>query len=220
MFSADPRGGCSEVSVVAFGTPRCAMTLPLISQPTKSTIIGVFEGDGASDIFQVLSKDGSVAVHMNSTGSLDPPIYPQTAFVTITSAQLLAMNTTPVVLIPSPKPASGTANLYISPQYFSVVYQAGTIPYSGTTSGGTFFFGWGTTKSKIANTLAVEILDQNFVDQPASLLAITGADTSSTFAALSDIINKPFSMYLDTDTLTAGNGTLLVTIQYSVVQVS
>ena len=189
------------------------MPLPLISHPTKYTSIGVFENNGANDVFQIVGPDGAVQVHMNNDGTIDPPLYLQTQFVTITSAQLLALHTTPVILIPAPV-ASG---LIISPQYYTAIYNAGSTPYSGTTSNGLFEFGWGDTTTDINTNIVGDAFDAGFVDQATSQILLSGLGTPGGLP-LSSVVNKNISIYLNTDTLTLGNGTLDFVISYLIIQ--
>ena len=166
------------------------MPLPLISHPTKYTSIGVFENNGANDVFQIVGPDGAVQVHMNNDGTIDPPLYLQTQFVTITSAQLLALHTTPVILIPAPV-ASGL--FIIIPQYYTVIYNAGSTPYSGTTSNGLFEFGWGDTTTDINTNMVGAVSDTGFVDQATSQILLSGSGTSGPGLPLSSVVNKNIS---------------------------
>ena len=195
--------------------------LPLTVMPTKTAAIGTFDNGSTLDIFQVLSQNGSVAMHMLSTGSIDPPVYPQTAYITLSSAQLLALNSAPVILVPAPVAVYGpSTELFISPQYVAAQYIAGTVPYSGTTSEGTLTIGWGTTTEEIGDTFCGQFGDYNFVDQSTSQLYITLDLSLGGPVPLSEIIAQPLSIFLETDTLTDGNGTLLITLQYTTVLAS
>ena len=196
------------------------MALPLISNPTKNPVMGRFDNAGGEeDIFQILGPGGEIQTHMNADGTIDPPIYPQTQYSTVSSAQLLALHTAPVILIPAPVAANGpSADLFIIPQYFTIVYNAGSLAYTGAT-GGLFTFGYGTTTTEIDNTTAafgLAIADNNFVDLSTSQLIIA-VSVSFNAIPVAAAQGMPFSMYLATDTLSSGNGTLLITTQYTIV---
>jgi hypothetical protein len=197
--------------------------LPLVKAPTSTACFATVENAGQLDVIQVLNADGSMKFHMAVDGSIDPPIFPQTNFTMITSAQLNALHTTPVTLIPAQVAVKGTGtsvDLFISPQYISMVYTAGKTPYSGA-NGGLFTFGWGSTIASIAATsavLGVTLPDQGFVDQTTSQLVIDLVINVNGPLPLASVKNQPFSCYLADDTLTAGDGNLLITTQYSVVR--
>jgi hypothetical protein len=182
------------------------MSLPLISQPSKNTAIGVFENNGKSDIFQIVGPDGALQVHMNHDGSIDPPIYPQIISAHVTSAQLLALNTTFVPIIPAPGPG-----LRILPQQFSVIYNFGGTPYTVTGGDNNFFAIWqGQTDSM--NTALGAVPDVGFLDQAVSQIFITAAG-AIVATPLVQSNNKAVGL-LSNDIYTLGNGTLDITMSY------
>src|SRR5208282_1768308 len=70
-----------------------AITIPLVTQPTPFTTIGRYDSPlaGATgqntgqDIFQVFDTRGQIVTHMNSNGSIDPPLFPQNVITPISS---------------------------------------------------------------------------------------------------------------------------------------
>ena len=182
------------------------MALPLVSAPTKNAVIGVFEGDGVSDIFQILSKDGSVAVHMNSAGIIDPPVYPRLFSTTITSAQLLNLHNASVVVVPSPGPG-----FIIVPEQISLVYHYGGAPYVVTGSDGFMYFNWSgiTISSNSPNSFP----EAGFIDATSSQLS---AAAGAAAVALGSVINKDLVFGI-VDSLSGGNGNITVVVSYVVL---
>jgi hypothetical protein len=192
------------------------MSTPLITTPTAETTIGKFQTalagsrglPNGQDIFQILDLSGQVVVHMNSDGVLDPPICPQIGYFTITSAQLLALHTTQVILVPAQGP-----NLVVLPQQFTAIYEAGSTPYTVTGTDRFMYVGY-PTQTFDANHAPIAIPDATFVDQASSQLYISSAFQSNPIP-LSEATNQPLVLTIN-DTLTLGNGIVKLVISYTV----
>lgn len=184
------------------------MALPIVSQPTINAAMGVFESNNSDDIFQVKKQDGSIQMHMNFDGSIDPPIFTQSAVVVLTPAQLKALHTTSVQLIPAPGP-----NLYISPISVSLAFKYISPEYTETGSDGDLYFGFGNTVSLITTNNMVEFGYAGIVIATSSQVQVVPVNSSA--IALSTVLNQPFGIAM-LDTLATGNGTLAVTVAYNV----
>ena len=185
---------------------------PLITNPTNLVTIGKFvQKDPGDDVFQVLDKKGNVVLHMNSDGFLDPPTDPQEAIVTVSSAQLLALHTTPVTIVPAPG-----SNQYIVPHSYSGVYLFKGTPY--TISGGNnyLYLGWPGNDPFGLDSVGF-FQETGFLDQPSSQLFVDASFASTGPVPLSVVLGKPYQLSTP-DTLTLGNGELIVTLSYTVVQ--
>ena len=184
------------------------MALPLISQPTKNVAIGVYENNGENDIFQIIGPDGAVQTHMNADGTIDPPTYPQTSVTVISSAQLKALNTTPVVLVPSPGPG-----LIIVPVSISFVFQYVAPTYSNTGSDGDLYVGYGLTAASVTTNFLLNFTYSGLVESASSQMQIVPFSNAS--IALNVSANQPLSLGI-LDTLTTGAGKLQVDLAYNV----
>ena len=146
-------------------------------------------------------------------GSLTTVLPTQT---TVTSAQLLSLHTTPIVLVP----AQG-AGTVVLPTVASIIYFAGTTPYTITGSDGNLFVNWN------ANNLyeaCSGLADIGFLDQTTSQFQSISAFTytvssENTPIPLSVVENQPLTLSI-ADALTLGNGTVQVNILYKVFTIS
>lgn len=135
---------------------------------------------------------------------------------TVTSAQLLSLHTTPIVLVP----AQG-ASTVVLPTVASIIYFAGTTPYTITGSDGNLFVNWN------ANNLYVAcsgLVDTGFLDQTTSQFQSISAFTDTVSSEnppipLSVVENQPLTLSI-ADTLTLGNGTMQVNILYKIFTIS
>jgi len=121
----------------------------------------------------------------------------QTAVVTLTSAQILTLNTTPVVIVPAPG-----AGLTIIGDYMVLKYLNGGTNYAG---GGAF-----SMQYSGGATL--------FATLPAS--TITGASataTAPTTGAVTGSINTAVTITNATGNFTTGNGTIVILMSYVIV---
>lgn len=185
-------------------------TIPLVNQPTKNTAMGVFENNGQNDIFQIVGPDGGVQVHMGPDGTLDPPVYPVKAVVHVSSAQLLALKTTPVTVLPAPGPG-----LFILPEQFCVQYKAGSTPYTIGGAEQYFYVAYGGALPGNADDSVALIPDAGFLDQATDQLIMFSA-FQSVSVPQSEATNQPLLLTIN-DTLTLGNGTVVLTFWYRIL---
>lgn len=137
--------------------------------------------------------------------TFSPPITQTT--VNLTSANLLAMHGAPVTVI-----AAQGANTFIVVERMLFEYVFNTTAY--TVAGGTeVFLQMGTGSIK----MTVNIPATGLLDQTASTSAMTSGSSPTTAAANTAMANQPLQITNDTGALTAGLGTAVLTIWYSVV---
>lgn len=158
----------------------------------------------------IIFTDGTV----QTTAAITPPTPPAPvllqATVTLTSAQLLALSTTPITVIPAPG-----AGFYIFPQYYTMEYTFGGIAYSGT-GNCSFIFG----PPPVVNPTNLITL----YNWTAATSGIIHAAFSCTFIGICGegltpitTINNAAVVFTAPNALTLGNGTLKITVNYSVV---
>jgi len=128
---------------------------------------------------------------------------PQRATVTLSSADILDLHNTPVELVPAPG-AGKWLNVHNVTKYFAY----GTVEYTAA-SDGVIYVAWGTTYDEYDWTVNV-----------AGSLDIIGATLVGGTHAASSLVNQPLSACLGFgDELTLGDGTLTITVWYSVEDV-
>lgn len=128
----------------------------------------------------------------------------EVATVTITSAQLLALNATPQTLVP----AQG-ANKAIIPQLV-VVRHAGGTAYAGIAAGEDLAVKY-TDGSGAATTSSIETT--GFLDQTtAQIRAVQGS------ATLTPVANTPLVLHLLAGEITTGDFDLVVRVYYDIVE--
>ena len=195
-----------------------AITIPSVTQPTPFTTIGRYDSPlaGATgqntgqDIFQVFDTRGQIVTHMNSNGSIDPPLFPQNVITPISSAQLLALQTTPAVVLVSPG-----ANVILIPQVVTLVYFYGGTAYT-ITGGDTFLYiGWGSNPT--TDYACNDFFDTGFLDQTSSQLQADAVISGN--VPLTSALGQPITLGIK-DSLTLGNGTMSVTMSYQVLAVN
>jgi hypothetical protein len=183
---------------------------PLLYQPTSKTAIGVFESNGSDDIFQIVGPGGAVQSHMLANGYMDPATSLSTSAVTLSSAQLKALHTTPVQLVAAPG-----ANLAIIPVQFALVFNYVAPQYSNTGSDGSIYFGWGSTVAAVTTNYAIQP-SYAMIEAASSQISTDAFSVSA--QALANVVNQPLSLAM-LDTFTTGNGTLKVGIAYYTVSI-
>jgi hypothetical protein len=198
------------------------MAQSIQQSPTKNTVIGSFEDTSKmNDIFQIRDGAGAILSGMTSAGiiyngSLKGNVAisaaPIVSVTILSSAQILALNTMPVIVVPTPGPG-----LYIAPQSVVAQYNAGGTPYTVTGSDGFLLVGWGGQPSIVDATAVVAIPNTNFLSQVTSQVEVTSSATNSS-VPLSQTVNQPL-VIKSLDTLTLGNGTLQITISYTITAV-
>jgi hypothetical protein len=193
------------------------MTTPTIppTKPTPTAVIGKFTNASLQDIFQTFDGEGNLLANMNYLGAINTggliSVVPQTIRVVISSAELLALNNTPVAVTPAPLPGK-----IIIPQFFSVIYTAGTVPYTITGSDGDFYLDWS------GQTFGSDSLglfpDTGLVDQTASNIFLGGCTSNGQdpLRLIANIINQPIVLGIK-DSLSLGNGSLAIAIAYITV---
>ena len=145
-------------------------------------------------------------------------IAPLIQTVKISNSQLLNMSTVPVVLIPAPG-----LGKYISPQAMSFQLNVGTIPFQIANSGaGNSFVYWAGLSANInssatyfPDSIGGEGMDYT---NAASQLIILPAYMILGSVGLAGAVNEALVMSMD-DALSVGNGTMTVTISYTIVTI-
>ena len=128
----------------------------------------------------------------------------QTATVTLSSAQLLHLNGTPVQLIAAP----GSGNV-IKPLSITLQYKFGSAPY--TAQDGSFAIG---TPAFVA---AVQQPAVGFIDQASDQIAFLGG-FGGAFGPRSSFENQPITvMQNGSAEWTAGDGSVVISVTYTVV---
>jgi len=130
--------------------------------------------------------------------------------VTLTSAQLLALSTTPITLVPAPG-----AGFYIFPTYFTMQYHFGGTAYAGS---GSCDFIYGPPPAVNPTNL---IITYNWT---AATSGIIKAAASCTFIGICGegltpytTVNNAAVVFTAPTAVTAGNGTLTITLNYSIL---
>lgn len=129
---------------------------------------------------------------------------PQSASISLTSAELLALNATPQILISPP----GSGNIIVVDRV-SLSYGYGTVAY--TVPGGsnfTFTIGGVTVATAAAAAGLVDQVVDKFLVTPGSTVASTNSTT---------LENTGLSFTNSAGALTLGDGTLQVTVWYTVI---
>jgi len=135
-----------------------------------------------------------------------------TSSVTLTSAQLLAINTTPVQLVPAPG-----AGLYIWPVAYAMEYLFGGTAYSSPAHTNACVITYGNPPATTANEIVV-------YTWTAATSGIIEATTSCVFQGVCgeglvtlSIANNAPLMFSAPNAVTGGNGTLKITLTYSIL---
>jgi hypothetical protein len=176
--------------------------------------------DQGYSTFKLLDGAGNEVFNVPDYGGIvGPPTLGQPVFcarLAVTSAQLLALNTTPLVLAPTPAPVSANPplvaqtakNFCIIPISLSLHYLYATAAY--TTTGGTLRVSYG----PVANTNYI-CADQSAIltntaneMNPSIILTSTGVLTEANGLAQSIYLVNPGTNF------TAGGGSLVVYFTY------
>ena len=185
--------------------------------PTRAALLAKTSNEGQQDIIQVQNSNSSTAFHMLPNGLIDPPIYTQVAYASLSSAQILAISNEAGIaqLIPAPGP-----NLFICPFNIGVIYLAGTTPYTVHTPAAGSTIGWGSTLAGVQDGAIFTYANVNFIDQSVSgIYTSIGLISTSSPLTFSYAINQPLSVFCD-DTVTLGNGILRFIISYALGSMS
>jgi hypothetical protein len=124
----------------------------------------------------------------------------------LTSAQILALETTPINLVP----AQGVGTRIV-PLAFFMRLNAGSAAY--TDAGGAVKFGVGATalQALASNAIFLTTTSPNIATEA---LGANLAATLSTAGNPSDDVNVPLTIFKITNNFAAGNGTIAVTVWY------
>jgi hypothetical protein len=146
---------------------------------------------------------------VQTTAAAGASVFQQVS-VTLTSAQLLALSTTPITLVPAPGPG-----FYVFPTYFTMQYHFGGTAYAG--SGDCYFIYGPPPEVNPTNLLMVYLWT-------AATSGIIKAAASCTFIGIcgegltpyTSVGNEPVVFTAPT-AITGGNGTLTITLNYSIL---
>lgn len=162
---------------------------------------------------EIIFPDGSVQTTAPVTPAPPAPSVIQQATVTLTSAQLLALSSTPVTLIPAPG-----AGFYLFPQYYTMDYAFGGTAYTCTANSSCYF-----SLGNPPVTASNEVVVYNWASAATGIIksaascvfyGLCGEGLIPTMTA-----NNAPLVFSAPNALTLGNGTLKITVNYSVVPV-
>jgi len=126
---------------------------------------------------------------------------------TLSSAEILALHTTAIVLVPAP----GT-NRKIIPMQFAMSLHAGGTPYAGG-SDLNYLIGAG------GGGLVATVGDAGIITQAADFEQVTAKTALGELAAsAANTLNQALSIKASGAAFTAGNGTVTLQIFYAVIQ--
>jgi hypothetical protein len=163
---------------------------------------------------EIIFADGSVQTTAPVAPAPPAPPVIQQATVTLTSAQLLALSSTPVTLIPAPG-----AGFYLFPQYYTMDYTFGGTAYSSPAHTNDCYFSLGAPPVTSSNEVVVyqwANAATGIIEAAASCVfyGLCGEGLIPTATA-----NNAPLVFSAPAALTLGNGTLKITVNYSVVPV-
>jgi hypothetical protein len=129
----------------------------------------------------------------------------QTATVTLTPAQIVSLCTSPVQVVAAPG-----AGQILNPVSFTLQYKFGTTPYTVSPQGIQFISG------APGHDEYGSVSTSNLLDAPSSRVATASANGQvggdpATYA------NQPLMVELSTSDASGGDGTLTITVAYTVV---
>jgi hypothetical protein len=143
------------------------------------------------------------------TTAATPSVFKQVS-VTLTSAQLLALSTTPITLVPAPG-----VGKYIFPTYFTMQYHFGGVAYAGAGSCDMIY-----GPPPVVNPTNL-IITYNWT---AAASGIIHAAASCTFIGICGegltpytTVNNAAVVFTAPTAVTGGDGTLTITLNYSIL---
>lgn len=135
--------------------------------------------------------------------------------LTLTSAQLKALQTTPVTIVPSPSTlqVDGVVSLWLIPKRLSLEYVFKTTAYTIGNADNAFRLEYIGKTTSLAAPLATGL-----VDQTASTVVTVGPSAAGNLA-VTNVKNLGFELKLigTTPALTLGDGTVVVNFEYTAV---
>lgn len=158
------------------------------------------QSTGKTRSWACADPDGNVVLQTSSNAPI------QSSTVTLTAAQIIALGTTPIQIV------AGVTGSYLSLVQVILEYLAGSTPFT-TTSGG-LIIGNGTNPGGVGNNYVNSA--SGFLDQTAStVIDSTGSMAGNTPNPSSQLTGLNINISgNDGWNVTAGNGTLKVTIYY------
>lgn len=186
-----PTGGGGGPALQVDGTPNADQSL-----------LNLVAGTGIT-----VTDEGAGAVSIAASGG-PPPLTLQKATITLTAAQILALNVTPVELVPAP--GSG---LYIVPWRIVIEFTHVTTAYTivGTDNGGLIVGGANNTIG--SSWESAPSAWGGFIDQFNSQLTL-GVDDDNDIE-VSTVVNQPLNVF-STNLLQGGDGTLTYNVYYTI----
>lgn len=157
---------------------------------------------------QVMTATGPTAATWQT-----PSITFQQVTVTLTSAQLLALSTTPITLVPAPG-----VGFYVFPTYYTMQYHFGGTAYTSPATTNDCYFLYGNPPEVNPTNLIA------LYNWAATASGIIKATASCTFIGIcgegltpyTTVGNAPVT-FSAPNALGAGNGTLTITLNYSIL---
>lgn len=150
--------------------------------------------------------------HDHSTPVQGGPVDVQAVTVQLTSAQLLALSTTPVSIVAAPG-----AGFYVFPIAYALEYIFGTKAYSTPAKTNNAFFGWAGEAINSTNSPIAFAGWGTFIENTFSCLAFGPVGNAANVGiATSASANKALNFGVP-NALTLGDGTLKITLVYAVI---
>jgi hypothetical protein len=161
-----------------------------------------------ADLATDASGDGTKAFYGDGTFKTPAGGPVQSVTVSLSSAQLLALHTSPVTIVPAP----GTGNVVV-PLAWALAYTYGSTTYVSSDSGP--ILSWNNTTSPEASSFDITL---NFLlTQTSSQFGFVSGLESGNTGAPSAFNNQPLLLGNVTSNMTTGNGTAKLTVWYSIL---
>jgi len=207
-----PIGANGQVLTVVAGRFECAAPLAgnIASVFGRTGIVAAQSGDYASFYDMIGAASAAQTAAIAAAAAANPM---KQVSVTLTSAQLLALSTTPTTLVPAPG-----AGFYIAPSYGYMQYHFGGTAYTSPAVGNDCYLLYGPPPEVNPTNLIM------LYDWAATASGIIKATASTTFIFICGEGLVPYTTcnnaavtFSAPNALGAGNGTLTITLNYSVL---